>query len=127
MEDGPSHRIETFDSLLRDLVTWDLVARAGPKAKPWQLVAAAQARLDELVEPAGPIAADQLVYLDHLCASCHFRGRTRLHDGLYLCDDCTERRATGARAEKAPLAPAGRRGHWRWHRHAGDGGTSLAG
>jgi hypothetical protein len=89
-----SYRIETFDPLLRDLATWGLVVRSGSSAKPtWRLSTEAQHRLDELLRPAEPFAADRLVYLDHHCADCHQRGPTRLRGAEYVCDECAQRRA----------------------------------
>jgi hypothetical protein len=47
--------IETFDALLRDLVTWDLVVPSeGDDAQAWHLVARAQQRLGDLAATRGP-------------------------------------------------------------------------
>jgi hypothetical protein len=85
--------IQTFDPLLRDLVCWGLVARQeGTTGTPWQLVPTAQQRLDELL-PTGAPGAVAVIYLGHLCADCHQRGTTRIHEECYLCDSCwAERR-----------------------------------
>ena len=53
MEAQRDYPIETFDPLLRDLVCWGLVTRQeGATEASWQLVPAAQKRLDEL-RPVG--------------------------------------------------------------------------
>lgn len=113
MDEGRAYRIESFDPLLRDLVEWGLATRVetdGPAS--WQLSEHAQSRLNEIIRPVGPLALERLVYLDHLCADCHFRGRTRLHEGLYLCDECREQRLT----EIPEPEPVGKRWPWRRHR-----------
>lgn len=80
--------VETFDPLLRDLVCWGLVTRQeGAPEAPWQLVSAAQKRLDEL-QPASAPHAVSVVYLDHRCADCRQRGPTRIHEDCYLCEKC---------------------------------------
>jgi hypothetical protein len=109
------YRIENFDPLLRDLVAWDLVVRAdGDPGSSWRLTDAAQSRLDEIIRPESRFDHEDLVYLDHLCADCRFRGITRLHDGIYLCSTCL-----ASRLDQQPdPAPAGRR--WRWRRHHQD-------
>ncbi len=113
MDDGRAYRIESFDPLLRDLVEWGLAARTETDGTAsWQLSERAQRRLDEIIKPVGPLALERLVYLDHLCADCHFRGRTRLNDGIYLCDACLELRLTAV----AEPEPATRRRPWRRHR-----------
>lgn len=109
---GRNHRIETFDPLLRDLASWGLVERDPAAAEPtWVLSPEAQRRLDELVRPAEPVSVEQLVYLDHSCADCHGRRPTRLRQGLYLCDACSERRlSVSATPADLPPPPAGARG-----------------
>ena len=68
---GKEIPIETFDALLRDLVTWDLVVRGeGDDSQTWRLVARAQQRLGELMIARGPWPAERTVYLDRLCADC---------------------------------------------------------
>ena len=84
------HPIERFDSLLRDLVRWELVARHETKTRAsWQLVPAAQRRLDELL--SGHVAKAD-VYLDRICADCHRRELTRRRGETYVCDDCWAQR-----------------------------------
>ena len=88
--DDRGHPIERFDSLLRDLVRWGLVARHQTKTRAsWQLVPAAQRRLDELLS-AHVAKAD--VYLDRICADCHRRELTRRRGEAYVCDDCWSQR-----------------------------------
>jgi hypothetical protein len=127
VNEGRSYRIETFDPLLRDLVVWGLVAKSEVEAGRWQLTDAAQRRLDEIVEPTRPLPPDQLVYLDRLCADCRFRGRTRLCDGVYLCEECAQRRTASVMDEEGSSPPVVRKDRWRRHGHAVDGRTPLAG
>jgi hypothetical protein len=88
MEAQRDYPIETFDPLLRDLVCWGLVTRQeGTTEASWQLVPAAQKRLDEL-RPVGAPHAVSVVYLDHRCADCRQRGPTRMRDDCYLCATC---------------------------------------
>ena len=105
MNEGRSYRIETFDPLLRDLVVWGLVVKTEAEAGLWQLTDAAQRRLDEIAERTRPLPPDQLVYLDRLCADCRFRGRTRLCDGVYLCEECAQRRTTRVVDAEGPSPP----------------------
>jgi hypothetical protein len=87
------HPIEKFDALLRDLVGWGLVERQEAATNtPWQLVPAAQRRLDELLSPIRVSGGEADVYLDHLCADCHRRGLTRRHGASYVCDRCWAQR-----------------------------------
>ncbi len=116
-----SYPIERFDPLLRDLVTWDLVNR-GTRPHSWKLTDAAQRRLEELVGWSAPVATEQMVYLDHRCADCQQHVRTRIHDGLYLCDGCAERRATPS----AAVIPAAGKRRWRRNRPAVDGTNPVA-
>jgi hypothetical protein len=99
----PRYPVQTFDPLLRDLVTWGLVVRApsdedGPG--DWQLSPGAQERLGELVTGTPAPVPERLVYFDHLCARCHLREPTRLYGGAYLCAPCLEeQRAEGVPTE----------------------------
>jgi ribosomal protein L37AE/L43A len=112
VQERHAYRIENFDPLLRDLVAWDLVVRAdGDLGSSWLLTDAAQKRLGEIIRPESRVDNEDLVYLDHLCADCRFRGITRLHDGVYLCSTCL---ATRVVQEPDPV-PTSRR--WRWRRH----------
>jgi hypothetical protein len=116
-----SYRIETFDALLRDLVAWGLVSRAeDERGTSWYLTDSAQHRLDEIIRPTGPLDLEDLVYLDHLCADCRFRGITRLHDGVYLCSACLALRL----AQVPDPAPVSRRWPWRRHRHQNTNGSN---
>jgi ribosomal protein L37AE/L43A len=124
MGERRSYRIETFDALLRDLVTWGLVVRTGKTRRSWRLVDAAQSRLDVLERHSGPLEADQLVYFDHFCADCHHRTLTRLHDALYLCDACRQRRETPTSEEEVSPKP-GSKGLRARRRHGS--GRRLAG
>ena len=102
--------IETFDAMLRDLVTWQLVVPGeGDDAQAWRLVARAQQRLGELMIARGPWPAERTVYLERLCADCLRRQMTWLRDGTYVCDPCWQKRLTRARDESITvvLAAAG--------------------
>jgi ribosomal protein L37AE/L43A len=91
--------IENFDSLLRDLASYELVTKDPEPGQGWHLSEAAQARLTELHDlRRATVKPENLVYLDHSCAVCQSRGLTRLRDGAYLCDACA---AQGAQAEVA--------------------------
>ena len=97
--------IDTFDALLRDLVTWDLVVRGeGDDAQAWRLVARAQQRLGELMIARGPWPAERTVYLDRLCADCLRRHLTWLRDGTYVCDPCWQKRLTRVQDEPTTIA-----------------------
>lgn len=86
--------IGAFDPLLRDLLLWELVEPgAGGESPRWQLSERAQSRLDDLVVHRSIPSPDRLVYLDHRCAICGGRKPTRLRDGGYVCDPCTDRKA----------------------------------
>jgi ribosomal protein L37AE/L43A len=113
MEAQPDYPIETFDSLLRDLVCWGLVTRdEGTAEARWQLVPAAHRRLEEL-HPASPPHAVAVVYLDHRCADCRQRGPTRIHEDSYLCQNCWADRESGANIV-ATEPPSERQAHsWR--------------
>jgi len=113
--------IERFDPLLRNLVSWNLVTR-GTRPHSWRLTEAAQRRLEELAASTGPVTAERMVYLDHFCADCHLPVRTRVYEGLYLCESCIERRAMPPDTE--PPLVAKRR--WRRHRRRVDGSTPVA-
>jgi hypothetical protein len=80
--------IETFDALLRDLLTWSLVEpEATPSGTAWRLTEDAARRLDELSRTR-PLSADRVVYFDHRCARCGARRPTWLREGRYLCEVC---------------------------------------
>ena len=99
--------IDTFDAMLRDLVTWDLVVPdEGDDAQAWHLVERAQQRLGELMIARGPWPAERTVYLDRLCADCGRRQLTWLRDGTYVCDPCWQKRLTRAQDEPTMVALA---------------------
>jgi hypothetical protein len=125
MEAQRDYPIETFDPLLRDLVGWRLVERQdGSAGTPWQLVSAAQRRLDELFPTEGA-GARAVVYLDRHCADCHQRGLTRLEGESYLCDSCSAQRQEQPQALVTEPAPAEQAHFWRRSRPSQT--TPLAG
>ena len=108
--------IETFDALLRDLVTWDLVVRGDRDgAETWCLVARAQQRLGELATARKPWPPERTAYLGRRCADCHRRQLTWERDGTYLCGPCLEQRLSRALDEPASVTVAEVRGP-RWAR-----------
>jgi len=112
-----TYPIKTFDPLLRDLVAWGLVVRSGTEARPaWRLSEAAQRRLNEVVPANGVAGDEQLVYLNHRCTDCHLWGLTRLIDGVYLCQDCSEHRAIEPGENEDLATPAVRSTRWRRRR-----------
>ena len=124
MDGDKQYPIERFDPLLRNLVGFDLVVRSSAAQRgSWRLTDAAQRRLDELVGSLDPISAEQMVYLDHQCADCHLHVRTRVHDGLYLCDSCIDRRTTPVTNAGAPEVAKRR---WRRHHRRLQGSTPVA-
>jgi len=118
----------TFDSLLRSLLSWELVTQCvdgiDGEDGEWRLSDVAQRRLSEL-QPAVPRLDERTVYFGHACVDCHQRRPTRLTDGVYRCETCTERR----RMVTASAGPAGsdareavrhgqlRSGLWEWRLH----------
>lgn len=123
----PRYPVQTFDPLLRDLVTWGLVSRAEPDElgpdefgrDTWRLSPVAQDRLSELVAGAVVPVPERLVYFDHLCARCHLRGPTRLHGGAYLCAPCLEEERAEAVRTELPDATSRRRRLSRRRRRSG--------
>lgn len=105
-----SHSIEKFDPLLRDLVAWELVTRS---ETGWELVEAAQRRLDQVAQSARPVSEESFVYLDHRCAKCQERRPTRLREGIYVCDSCLAQGQDLSDGAELAAAPAGRRWHLR--------------
>jgi hypothetical protein len=109
--------IGTFDAMLRDLVTWDLVVPGeGDDARAWHLVARAQQRMGELMIARGPWPAEHTVYLDRLCADCGRRQLTWARDGAYVCDPCWQKRLTRVQDEPATVALAEEPGTTDMHR-----------
>jgi hypothetical protein len=102
-----SYSIRNFDPLLRDLLAWGLVKRSEDS---WELVEAAQSRLDEVAHIARPVSVESFVYLDHRCAQCQERTPTRLRDGQYVCDVCFQRQQLPTEAEPQPASETRR-----WH------------
>ncbi len=99
--------IETFDALLYDLVTWDLVVQGeGDDSQTWRLVARAQQRLGDLAAARGPWPVERTAYLDRRCADCGLRQLTWVRDGTYLCDPCWQDRLTEALDEPTTVALA---------------------
>jgi len=122
MENG--YPVERFDPLLRNLVAFDLVVKNGVGRRPsWRLSDAAQRRLDELTGSAGPTSAEHMVYLDHRCADCRQRLPTRVHEGLYLCENCVGRRA--APVSQVVVAEVAKP-RWRRQRQSVDGSNPVA-
>ena len=121
-----SYPIKTFDPLLRDLVAWGLVVRSETESEPaWHLSQVAQRRLDELVLPKHEAAGMQLVYLDHRCADCQLMNLTRLIEGDYLCQECSERRvAAESGDEEGHAAAVGYQRRWRRRREQVEGAGS---
>lgn len=100
----PSDRsIQTFDPLLRDLITWGLVSTDG---EHWELSERAQQRLSELAAASGPWPAEQTVYFGHRCHQCGLKALTRLREGVYVCDKCRGTKAEPvARKDVVVAAP----------------------
>ncbi len=85
--------VETFDALLRDLVTWKLVAPGeGDHEGKWHLVPRAQQRLEELTKTRGPWPPERTAYLGRRCADCGQRELTWMRLGTYLCEPCWHQR-----------------------------------
>lgn len=84
-----SHRIETFDPLLRDLVAWGLVLPPEREGGSWRLAEPARQRLRELAVNTKPVDAQAVLYFNHRCAGCEARGATRLIGDRYMCDRCS--------------------------------------
>jgi hypothetical protein len=117
LENGHSYPIDRFDALLRDLVTWGLVRRKDTENGPsWQLVDAAERRLEELLRPGPPLVAEVVIYLDHRCVDCRRRVPTHLHGDAYLCDACWALRSEAAVELPPPEAHPSRRRRSRFPR-----------
>ena len=113
--------IETFDALLRDLATWNLVVPVdveGDEAETWQLVPRAQHRLVELTKARGPWPAERTAYLGRRCADCGQRELTWMRLGTYLCDTCWQHRLASTEDERPTQVPdSGKLPRWvRRHR-----------
>jgi len=82
----------TFDSLLRSLMSWELVTQSGEdREDEWRLSEVAQRRLSAL-QPVVPRLDERTVYFGHACDDCRQRRPTRLTDGVYRCEACVDRR-----------------------------------
>ena len=107
---GEDFPIETFDALLRDLLTCGLVVRSeGDDGKNWRLVARAQQRLGDLAITVGPWPAERTAYLDRQCADCGRRKLTWVRKDSFLCDACWQKRFGCRQAKPASLASTPRR------------------
>lgn len=106
--------VETFDALLRDLVTWNLVVPAeGDNEETWHLVPRAQKRLEYLTKTRGPWPAERTAYLGRRCTDCGQRELTWMRLGTFLCDPCWQQRL--ARTEDdmpTPAISAGKAPRW---------------
>jgi len=90
---GEEIPIETFDGLLRSLVTWGLIVPGqGDEAETWHLTMRAQQRLGALRIPAAPWPTELTAYLGRRCADCGRRQLTWVREGSYLCDPCWRHR-----------------------------------
>jgi hypothetical protein len=108
-----SYSIGNFDPLLRDLVAWGLVTRS---ENSWELVEAAQTRLDEVAHRARPVSVENFVYLDHRCVRCQERRPTRLREEGYLCDPCFQSEPAVSVDAQAETTSESRRWHLRRYR-----------
>ena len=122
MGEEMKYPIQRFDPLFRNLVTWDLVTK-GTRPRSWRLTEVAQRRLDELAGSSSPVRTEQMVYFNHRCADCHLPVRTRVYEGLYLCDSCIDRRTTPVTDAGAPEVAKRR---WRRHHRRLQGSTPVA-
>lgn len=104
-------KVESFNPLLRSLLSFELVHRVADDdgSATWVLTEEAQRRLDELA-PGQQLPAASLAYLDHPCARCHTQRLTHLIEGRYLCEPCAAAPAPTERSE-AQAARGGRRSH----------------
>ncbi|MGD1011610.1 MAG: hypothetical protein ABR925_03630 [Acidimicrobiales bacterium] len=110
--------IGTFDALLRDLLTWGLVAREETDGGPtWRLVDRAQQRLGALAIAREPWPVERTAYSGRRCADCHAMRMTWLRDGAYVCDSCWRARLEGANDEITAADRPAARGP-RWVRHS---------
>jgi len=133
----------TFDSLLRSLLSWELVSHAADGETDgdrgaggdgeWRLSEIAQRRLSA-IQPVVPRLDEHTVYFGHACVDCRQRRPTRLTDGVYRCESCAERRRmateigtpAGIDARAAARRGQSRGGLWErrlQRRHTGTGAT----
>lgn len=106
--------IETFNPLLRSLLTWGLVEHVeGADGCPrWVLIEEVQERLDALTPPPREAPAS-LAYLDHLCGRCREQRLTHLIDGRFLCERCERTESEGDLFEPEATRPRPESGHRR--------------
>ena len=96
---GADFPIETYDALLRDLLTCGLVMRGeGEDGRSWHLVARAQQRLEDLAIAVGPWPTERTAILERQCADCRRRRLTWVREETYVCDSCWQKRLASARA-----------------------------
>jgi hypothetical protein len=108
--------VETFDALLRDLVTWNLVVPVeGDGQQVWHLVPRAQERLVQLTRTRGPWPAERTAYLGRRCADCGRRELTWMRHGAYVCDPCWQQRDERPDKDRPPSTSPDVRGS-RWTR-----------
>jgi hypothetical protein len=113
--------VETFDALLRDLVTWGLVVPADDDdGRGWLLVPRAQERLAQLTRARGPWPEELTAYLGRRCGDCKSREVTWLRHGAYVCDRCWQRRLARSDDSESDVVPAdSSRSRWGRRRRAG--------
>jgi hypothetical protein len=85
--------IETFDEVLRDLLTCGLAVRGtGDDGQSWRLDPRAQQRLEHLAIAVGPWPAERSTYLTRQCAECRRRELVWVRKDSKLCDSCSKQR-----------------------------------
>lgn len=109
--------IDTFDALLRNLLSWDLVVPGeGDDPQAWHLAARAQQRLGVLAMSRQPWPAERTAYVDRQCGDCGRRQLTWLREGTYVCDPCWQKRLARTPDESDSIAtPTSRRPRWALH------------
>lgn len=113
MVGGASFPIETFDEVLRDLLTCGLVVRDDAEdTQSWHLVGQAQERLEALAIAVGPWPAERTTYSHHQCADCRRRKLIWVRRDSSLCDSCWQKGfattpATPMSARSTPRFPTG--------------------
>jgi hypothetical protein len=111
--------VETFDALLRDLVTWNLVVpRPQDGAEAWELVPRAQQRLAELTRGRGPWPVERTAYLGRRCADCNRRQVTWMRHGEYVCEECWQRRLSLSEVDNVADPTPSRPSRWGFRRRA---------
>jgi len=89
---GKGFPIETYDWLLRDLLTCGLVTREnGQEAQGWHLDAGAQERLDFLAVAVGAWPDELTSYVDRQCPDCRRRQLTWVRKNPLVCDLCWQK------------------------------------